>query len=221
VTRSAIELAVYRATNKNTSSIDTATQTRIRHFINSRHRRLLAMPGMEVCRRTTTTFNSVANDSEFTLEGVSAVKRVWETTNDRELDWLSLADYRALDPDPDASPGLPTHVVFINYVDGDWVGHLYPQPSGIVAYQADVEEFISDLASDDAEPQLPDDFHFLVELGATIDELRKMDDGRYKVVDEEYRDGLRDLLYRLARQRASQPIAAERSTLGAWYPADR
>jgi Arc/MetJ-type ribon-helix-helix transcriptional regulator len=60
-----------------------------------------------------------------------------------------------------------------------------------------------------------------VELGATIDELRKMDDGRYKVVDEEYRDGLRDLLYRLARQRASQPIAAERSTLGAWYPADR
>jgi hypothetical protein len=29
------------------------------------------------------------------------------------------------------------------------------------------------------------------------------------------------LLYRLARQRASQPVTAERSSLGAWFPADR
>jgi hypothetical protein len=222
VTRSEIEQAVYRATNKNTSSVDTATQTRIRHFINSRHRRILSMPGMEVLRRAVTTFNSVAEDSEFALAGVAAVKRVWETTNDRELEWLSIADYRALEPDPDESQGLPTYVVFMGFEsDGDWLGHLYPQPSSVIAYSADVENYISDLSGDSSEPQLPDDFHFILELGATVDELRKMDDGRYKVVDEEYRAGLRDLLYRLARQRASQPVTAERSSLGAWFPADR
>jgi hypothetical protein len=220
VTRSALELAVYRRTSKDTASIDTKTQTRIRHFINSRHRRLLAMPGMEVCRRAVSTFNSTADDPEFSLSGISAVSRVWEVTNDRELLWMSLAEYRSLSPDPDSTTGTPTHVVFKGYEDGDWVGFLYPQPSEVIAYSADTEAFISDLASDDAEPQLPDDFHFLLELGATADEMSKMDDGRYMVMEQEYQQGVRDLKYRLARQRASQPAGSERSRLGAWYPAD-
>lgn len=221
MTRSDIELAVYRRTNKNTASIDTTTQTRIRHFINSRYRRLLAMPGMEVLRRSVSTFNSVSGTSTFTL-AVAAVARIWEAENDRELAWLSIAEYRGLSPDPASIQGTPTHVVFRGFEsDGDWLGELYPQPSSAIAYSADTELYISDLANDSAEPLLPADFHYLLELGATMDEMGKMDDARYTVMQAEYQDGLRDLRYRLARQRASQPVTSGHSRLGAWFPADR
>lgn len=221
MTRSEIELAVYRRTNKNTASIDPLTQTRVRHFINSRYRRLLAMPGMEVLRRSVSTFNSVTGTSTFTL-AVSAVARVWETTNDRELAWLSIAEYRSIAPDPDEFQGTPTHVVFRGFEsDGDWLGELYPQPSSVIAYSADTELYIADLTGDSDEPLLPEDFHYLLELGATMDEMGKMDDSRYMVMSAEYQEGLRDLRYRLARQRASQPITVGHSRFGPWFPADR
>jgi hypothetical protein len=223
VTRLELEQATYRRTNKNTSSVDTATQTRIRHFLNARYRRLLALPGLEVLRRSVSTFDSVADTSTFTLAGVSAVTRVWEATNDRELEWMTLAEYRAVSPDPTAVTGSPTHVVFRGFeADTDWLGVLYPTPTDVITYLADTELYLSDLAADGSSPVLiPDDFHFLLELGATMDEFVKTDDGRYTTVKAEYEAGLRDLRYRLARQRASAPGPKAMSSLGSWFPADR
>ena len=115
MTRSEIENRIYGRLNKNRTSVDSTTQTRIREFVNERHRRLLSMPGMTHLRADTATFASVANQSRYALANVAAVSRLWETTNDRALDPLSLDEYRAINPDPSNAAGTPTHYVFRGY----------------------------------------------------------------------------------------------------------
>ena len=50
-----LERSVYRRLNKNAAVPNAETQTRIRDFLNSRHRRLLRLPGMDELRSDTLT----------------------------------------------------------------------------------------------------------------------------------------------------------------------
>lgn len=218
MTRSDLEAAVYRRLQKNTASVDSATQTRIRHFLNQRHRRILALPGMSHLRDTTTTVPSVANQSNYTVANVYAIKRIFEATNDRELAQLSMDEYRQVAPDPSAAPGTPTHYVLGNFTDGTWTFYLHPQPSAVITYTLDITSIVADFSGDSSEPLIPEEFHFLLELGASMDELVKTDDPRYQVWAEEYEEGIKALYYWIAIQTMSRGGPREFSALGAWYP---
>lgn len=115
MTRNDIEQAVYRRTNKNTSSVNSDVQTRVRHFINRRYRKLLGMPGAAFLLDDTATFASVADQYRYALAHIDEVKRMWETTNDLRLRPMSLDEYRRRAPDPTVVTGVPTHYAFVGY----------------------------------------------------------------------------------------------------------
>lgn len=115
MTRNDLEQAVYRRTGKNTSSVNSDTQTRVRHFINRRYRKLMGMPGMPTLFDDTTTIASVASQSRYAIPNIETVMRMRETTNDIPIWPMSMDEYRRVAPDPSAYPGTPTHHVFSGY----------------------------------------------------------------------------------------------------------
>lgn len=315
MTRNDIEQAVYRRTGKVTSSPDSAVQTRVRHFVNRRYRKIMATPGMPGLFDDTTTFASVASQSRYALPNIERILRLREATSDRVLLPMSMSEYRMLSPDQSTVTGTPSHFVVSGYepvakqpadasqlfvkssdaadttqtayaevdISGElprtisvtltgttavsmsaavttalrvrkfylsatgagnvtlhedsgagtelakigigqtaqryWVFYLYPQPTAVVTYDADVQIPVTDLAQNTDEPRLPEKFHDLLELGAAMDELGKTDDARYRIMQEEYADLMNDLQYWIAAQRTSAQLPVERSQLGAWFPA--
>lgn len=221
MTRTDLESAVYRRLDKNDSSIDSATQTRVRHFLNQRHRRILSLPGMAKLRDTTTTVASVIDQASYSVTSVSAIHRVFETTNDRVLMPISMDEYRRRAPDASAYPGTPEAYALQNHAAGAWTVFLHPRPTAVITYTLDITSIVSDFASDSAVPLLPDEFHYLLELGASMDELVKTDDPRYTVWAQEYADGINDLKYWIAKQSGSNTGMQEFSRLGSYFPAWR
>src|SRR5678815_3251991 len=97
---------VFRRTNKPTSP-ESETVTRIKAFINQRHRSLLAMPGVDQMRDSTSTFASVADTARVALpQALTRIKAMFQTTNnwrlgEKSLDWLRTID-------PQQMSGTPT-----------------------------------------------------------------------------------------------------------------
>lgn len=100
---------VYRRTNKPTSP-ESETTTRIKAFINQRHRSLLTMPGVDQMRDSTSTFASVAATARVALpQALTRIKAMFQTTNnwrlgEKSLDWLRTID-------PQQTSGTPTTYV--------------------------------------------------------------------------------------------------------------
>ena len=99
----------YRRTNKPTTP-DTETQTRIKAFVNQRHRSLLTMPGIDQFRDSTSTFTNTSAVARVALpQALSRIKAVMDTSNnrritERSLDWLRTVD-------PQQTSGTPTTYV--------------------------------------------------------------------------------------------------------------
>lgn len=318
MTRAQLLTELARRLNKNTT-LDTATQDRLLGFLNEVHRELLSLPGMQRLRDDTLTFASVASQARYALPWVPKVNRIFETTNDRVLEPMTLATYRDLDPDADNTTGTPSHWVWVGqspvakqpanasslfvkssaagdttqtaYLEGeidggyprtasvtltgttavnfsssisDWVRvtkfylsaapagyvtlhedsgsgtemarihigqtsqrylllNLYPTPSGVVTYTADVVLGITDLAQSNDEPRLPLDFHDLLVAGAMVREYEKTEDSRLQVSMARYEDRKRDLLYWLhttgLNDARTNEMVRGRSRLGPWYSA--
>ena len=95
----------------------------------------------------------------------------------------------------------------------------------MVTIQVDYLHHIRDLTTAYAEPQLPLDFHYLVSLGAKIDEARQKgnDDTRAREWGVEYAQGLSDLSgFLMGYDTMTIPgdlKDAGRSNLGAGFPA--
>lgn len=108
-----IQQDTYRRLNKATSP-DTATTTRIKAFINQRHRTLMSEPGMDQLRNATTTFASVAATARVALaQTITRVNAIYQTTEnrrlgERDLDWLRSVD-------PQQTSGTPTVYVPLGY----------------------------------------------------------------------------------------------------------
>ena len=100
-----------------------------------------------------------------------------------------------------------------------WIGELTPRPAAINTYVADIELATVDMVNATDTPRIPEDFHDLIELRATMDELTKTDDGRYVVVEKEYRERMKDLRYWLGTQTDGDAPPCEHSSLGPWFPA--
>lgn len=93
---------IYSRTNK-PSSPDSDTATRIKRFVNQRHRTLLSTPGIDQFRDSSTTFSSVADTARVALpQAVTRIKAIYETTNNRRLGEMSLNELRSVDPQQDS-----------------------------------------------------------------------------------------------------------------------
>jgi len=98
--------------------------------------------------------------------------------------------------------------------------NLWPTPSEVLTYSADVVFGITDLAQNTDEPRLPLDFHDLLVAGAMVREYEKTEDNRLAVSIQRYQDRKRDLLYWLHATGLNDVRMVEaQSRLGIWYPA--
>lgn len=100
---------------------------------------------------------------------------------------------------------------------------LWPTPSAALTYYVDYEREVEDLTNAADEPLLPQDFHYLLEVGARISEYEKQDDSRRAVAEAVYAEGMRRLLGRVnfpagAVMVPGEIAGAPLSRLGPWYP---
>jgi hypothetical protein len=99
--------------------------------------------------------------------------------------------------------------------------YLDPTPSQALNYEVDADFVISDLAQDTDVPDLPNEFHDLLETGAILDELAHLDDDRLVVMQRTYDRRLGELKLKLARMGTDQGPRGISSRLGPWAPAGR
>jgi hypothetical protein len=100
---------------------------------------------------------------------------------------------------------------------------LFPVPTAVVTYHADVELAIIDMAEAGDEPMLPEDFHWLLESYAISREwYRKEKPALAREEERRYRDGIADLNSRI-RKLAGRPLPLDGrpgfSQLGAYFEA--
>lgn len=118
MTRHDLERAVYSETEY-PDSPDPRVQSRIRRFLNEGVRVVLSEPGLLALQDSDTpySFASVANQARYVVpESVAQIRHITERTNDWRLTPMSLAQYRAHEPDPASFSGTPTHYVPIGLV---------------------------------------------------------------------------------------------------------
>jgi hypothetical protein len=96
--------------------------------------------------------------------------------------------------------------------------YLDPTPSQSITYEIDCEFLITDLAQDTDTPDLPSDFHDLLETGAILDELAHLDDNRLVVMQRQYDRRLGELKLKLARMGSETGPRGRTSRLGPWAP---
>ena len=315
--RTALEQAVYRDFGY-ADSPATAISNRVRGYLNDRHRRLLTLPGTEICRRETgPAVTLVANQAIYALDmPVQKVLSIRDTTNDQRLVQRDLDWYRRVDPDPQSgtqeywipmrwgpalrdvggaglwvasSDAADTNVnvsvetidtngsvttvpantdggtrvaigaatnhqrllrfnadvaavgvlsLFDAAVAGNTVSKillgrtmaqfleiaLWPTPAAADTIVVDYVHYIRDFTVAYDEPQLPPDFHYLVALGAKIDEANKKDDkARVEQWMGDWNEGKRLLINFLNNHAETIIVPGElddtgRSNLGANFP---
>lgn len=111
-----LEQDLFRRLGFNTSSPDTATQTRLRAFLNETQQEILSEPGMDVLLEDGITFASVASTPEYSLPpAVARIASIRETTNQTLLGMQSQDWYRFHYPNPTAITGLPTDWVDLGF----------------------------------------------------------------------------------------------------------
>lgn len=112
MTLNEIEQDIYRRLNKNAASIDTGTQTRIRAFVNQRHRELLTLPDAQGLRDSVMALTSVVDQPSYGLpQSVQRINRIWQPSNERVLEERPLDWYRSISPDPSVQTGEPDFFV--------------------------------------------------------------------------------------------------------------
>lgn len=221
-----IETELARETNKN-ATLDSTTKARFLAAINRHYRRLASLPGLQHLRDTTTTFPSVAGQALYSISSVAKIKRIWDTTNRRYLQPMSMDQYRQLSPKAITdNQGTPLFWVWRGITGGaapTFDLYLYQTPASVVTYTADVTSVLTLLSADADEPILPLDFHDLLFLGALVDEYRHMDDSRLTVALQQQKEREAQFKYWMHEPDAgSTPISQDGmigSRLGAMFPA--
>lgn len=111
-----LEQDIYRRLGYATTTPDTATQTRIRALINETQNEILSEPGMETLLHDEVTFASVASTAQYSLpQAVARIAEIYDTTNQRRLYPMDLAEYRSRYPSPTAITGLSEAWVHLGF----------------------------------------------------------------------------------------------------------
>lgn len=94
--------------NTATGITDTASQTRIRAFLNETQQEIVSEPGMDSLLNDSVTFASVASTPTYALPPIIArVMKIYDTSNRIVLVPASLDWYREAYPSPTAVTGIP------------------------------------------------------------------------------------------------------------------
>lgn len=203
-----------------------APRPRIKRFLNEWYRRLLSTPGMSRVRSAATTITTAASTADYTLS-VSAIREVYDATNQWRLDERTLGWLRERDPGSAAS-GTPIVYVVKARTATTITVTLWPTPTAIATINVDGESTATEMIADSDTPILPTDFHYLLVLGALHNEYLRMGDlDRSAMTSAELKAGQRDLrvfLYsagqtRLVPGRAAR-VSRGRSRLGSFFPSD-
>lgn len=97
---------------------------------------------------------------------------------------------------------------------------LYLTPSAAITYYVDADFEIADMSVAGDVPYLPQDFHYLLSVGARLDEYEKTDDPKRRdMVEREWTQGILKLKWWLYESKSLDGPTPSRSNLGAWYPA--
>jgi hypothetical protein len=118
MTRADLERAVYQECG-HSDAPDTRIVTRIRRLLTEGVHAVLGEPGLAhlADSDTPSVVASVASQARYVVpESIAAIRHISDRTNDRTLVPMSLAAYRALDPDAASTSGTPTHYVPIGRV---------------------------------------------------------------------------------------------------------
>lgn len=201
----------------NSSQVE--ARSRIKRFVNEWHRRICSEVGLEyLLRDGETTISVVAGTNEYTLAAVvRKIRSIQDETNNITLLETTLPLLREMDPGEDAT-GLPTHYAHRS----DRKIKLYPSPSANGTLTVDYEAQISDLDDDSDTPNVPEDFHYLLSLGARLNEYEKQDDReRLMYARDEMKRGIDKLKYWVISR--PRPVVRRggdigTSRLGGWYP---
>jgi hypothetical protein len=193
-------------------------RVRVKRFVNEWHRRLCTEAGIGMVRDAETTLTLVAGTDEYTLAAaIRRIRGIQDETRGTALDERSLEWMRQVDPD-DSMSGDPQYYA----MRSDRKIKLKPVPSGTQNLTIDYETRVVDLDDDADEPLIPEDFHYLLVLGARINEYEKNDDmGRMQAAQKEMGSGIGRMKFWIAQRRRHVITAGgnvEGSRLGAWYP---
>jgi hypothetical protein len=118
MTRAELERAVYQECG-HSDAPDTRIVTRVRRLLTEGVQAVLGEPGLAYLADSDTpsVVASVASQARYVVpESIAAIRHISDRTNDRTLVPMSLAAYRALDPDAASTSGTPTHYVPIGRV---------------------------------------------------------------------------------------------------------
>lgn len=219
-----IETELARETGKNYSTLDANTKARFLAAINRHYRRLASLPGLQHLRDTTTTFPSVAGQAEYQIGSVAKIKRIWDTTNRRELRPMSMAQYRTISPEAIAdNQGTPDFWIWESYSGTSTQKfdiYLYRTPDSVITYTADITSVLTLLTADGDIPILPTDFHDLLYYGALADEYRHMDDSRVGPTMQYFMDREKQFkLWMHEPDAGSNSLPSNSSRLGSMFPA--
>lgn len=113
---------------------------------------------------------------------------------------------------------IPIGQLFARYT----LVHLYPTPSAAATYYADIEVHVEDMANNNDEPLVPEEFHGLMGIGIRKKEYEKRENWKaVKEMDEEFKQE-RSRMITWVHQQAGlrNPGDGRRrfSQLGAFYP---
>lgn len=220
-----IETDVLSRLNYDITNVNAAVKARIDRFINQRYRQVLAMPGMAKLRDASTTFPTVASTAQYTLSAnVQRINAIYDATNQRRLTMRSLDWLRSVDPGlVSTSSVAEAWVPVTETATHAWTVQIWPTPSAVVTLSVDYTANLTELSGSTDEPLLPPDFHYLLSVGARLDEYEKLQDARYPIVAADWQRGVARLLNFVQNPQdfiavpGSRPVAW--SSLGPWYPA--
>jgi len=102
---------IYRRTGHPDSPV-TEVATRIKQFINARHREIMTAEGMGDLRQFTFEFASDTTNAEYALpQVITRIIAIHERTNDVPMFRMTLKDYRLFNADPSSFEGTPNWYV--------------------------------------------------------------------------------------------------------------
>lgn len=164
--------------------------------------------------------------AEVTMTGVTAVSLDATIATWAQIDkfYLSEAAVGTVTLHADSGAGDELSQIAIGDTYAKFLSFLlYPTPSDVLTYTADIMRGIGDMSHPLDEPLLPADFHDLIAIGARLDEYEHTDDARRRLAEVEWDEGLKALTSwmvatpstRIDLNGITQPAP---SSLGRWFP---
>lgn len=152
----------------------TEARSRIKNFLNERYRRLQTSINLGKVRRSTMTFPTVNGTYTYSPTNVIKVFTMAYPAGNRVLAEQTLDQLRVIDPD-NSQTGPPRAYAVTQYTAIGLQVYIWPKPDAAYTIQLDGLLKGTDLSLDADVPAFPEDFHDILEFGATADELEKME----------------------------------------------